>query len=187
MVSYRILSDSKSPQVSWTLLSILTDLKNDVVWIVSTRPLISKSSSSCINPLVTIPTAPIITGITDTFIFHDFFNSLSRSRTYLFYFLFLLTFVQFYFVVNQESKVYNSASFCLHFFCWLLQYLVVWPRLGDPFVSQNPWGVCVSHSPGQMSGCAYTICSHCQTSISCTVPNWSHRHPFVSSVILFLY
>ena len=45
------LSDSKSPQISRTLLSILVDLNNAVVWMVSTRPLISKSFSPCINPL----------------------------------------------------------------------------------------------------------------------------------------
>ena len=39
------LSDSKSAQVSRTLLSILTDRNNAVVWMVSTRPVISKSSS----------------------------------------------------------------------------------------------------------------------------------------------
>ena len=42
---YRILRDSKSPQVSSTLLSILADLRNTIVWMASTRPLISKLSS----------------------------------------------------------------------------------------------------------------------------------------------
>ena len=40
------LSDSKSPKISRILLSILADLNNVVVFIVSTRPLISKSSQS---------------------------------------------------------------------------------------------------------------------------------------------
>ena len=44
MVFHWSLSDSKSPQVSRTLLSILAVLNNAVVWMVSTRPLISKSS-----------------------------------------------------------------------------------------------------------------------------------------------
>ena len=43
MIFYRSLSDSKSPQLSRTLLSILADLNNAVVWTVSTRPVISKS------------------------------------------------------------------------------------------------------------------------------------------------
>ena len=31
------------------------------------------------------------------------------------------------------------------FFCWLLLSLVVWPRLGDLFVSQNLREICASH------------------------------------------
>ena len=57
MVFYWSLRDSKSPQVSRTLLSILADLSNAVVWMVST--LISMSSSPCTNPSVTVPRAPI--------------------------------------------------------------------------------------------------------------------------------
>ena len=34
--------DSEPPQVSWTLISILTDILSTVVWMVSTRPFISK-------------------------------------------------------------------------------------------------------------------------------------------------
>ena len=48
------LSYSKSPQVSRTLLNILADLNNAVVWMVSTSPLISKSSSTFTNSLVTV-------------------------------------------------------------------------------------------------------------------------------------
>ena len=53
MVSHKSLCDSKSLQVSRTLLSIPADLNNAVVWIVSTCPLISKSSRHFCNPLVT--------------------------------------------------------------------------------------------------------------------------------------
>ena len=75
------LSDSKSPQVSRTRLSILAVLSNVVVWIVSTRPLTSKSSRPFNNPLVTVPNASITIGTIVTFMFHSFFfNSLARSR-----------------------------------------------------------------------------------------------------------
>ena len=37
MVFHKSLSDSKSPQVSRTLLSILADLNNAVIWIVIGR------------------------------------------------------------------------------------------------------------------------------------------------------
>ena len=48
--------------------------------MVSTRLLISKSSSPCTNPLVTVQSAPITIGVTVTWMFHCFFNSQARSR-----------------------------------------------------------------------------------------------------------
>ena len=83
MVFHWSLSNNKSSQVSWTLLNILVDLNNAVVWMASTRPLISKSSSPFTNHLVTVPSVPITIGITVTFMFPSFFSSQARSR-YLF-------------------------------------------------------------------------------------------------------
>ena len=80
MVFHWSLSDSKSPQVSRTRLSILAVLNNAVVWIVSTHPPTSKSPWPFNNPLVTVPNAPITIGTIVTFMFHSFFNSLARSR-----------------------------------------------------------------------------------------------------------
>ena len=80
MVFHWSLSDSKSPQVSRTLLSVLAILNNAVVWMVSTRPPTSKSSCLSNSPLVTVPNAPITIGIIVTFMFHRFFNSQARSR-----------------------------------------------------------------------------------------------------------
>ena len=80
MVFHWSLSDSKSPQVSRTRLSILAVLSNAVVWIVSTRLPTSNSSRPFNNPLVTVPNAPITIGTIITFMFHSFFNSLARSR-----------------------------------------------------------------------------------------------------------
>ena len=74
------LSDNKSPQVFRTLLSILADFSNTVVWMVFTHPLISKSSSLCTNPLVTVPGMPIRIYITFIFRFHSFSSSLARSE-----------------------------------------------------------------------------------------------------------
>ena len=72
MVSHWSLNDNKFPQVSRTFLSILANHNNAVVWIVSTRPLISKSFILYPSPLVTVPSAPITIGITVTFTFHSF-------------------------------------------------------------------------------------------------------------------
>ena len=80
MVFQWSVSYSKSPQVSWTFLSILADLNSAFVWIVSTRVLTSSSSSPITNPFVAVPSAPIIIGITVTFMFHGvfFFQFLSK-------------------------------------------------------------------------------------------------------------
>ena len=72
MVFHWSLSDSKSPQVSRTRLSILAVLSIAVVWIVSTRPPTSKSSRPFNNPLVTVPNAPSTIGTIVTFMFYSF-------------------------------------------------------------------------------------------------------------------
>ena len=92
MVFHRRLSDSKSPQVSRTLLSILAVFNNAVVWMVSTRPPTSKSSRPFNNPLVTVPKAPITIGIIVTFMFHSFFNYLAWSM-YLSFFSHSFSFI----------------------------------------------------------------------------------------------
>ena len=85
MVFHWSLSNSNSPQVSRTLLSILAVLNNAVVWMVSTRPPISKSSTPFSNTSVTVPNAPMTIGTVVTFMFHSFFNSLARSRQLSFF------------------------------------------------------------------------------------------------------
>ena len=82
------LSDSKSPQVTRTLLSILADLNIAVVWMVSTCPPSSKLSSPFINTSVTVPRTPITIRIIVIFMFHSFFNSLARFGYLSFFSLF---------------------------------------------------------------------------------------------------
>ena len=65
------------------VLSILANLNNAVVLMVSTRPPISKSSSHFINPSVTVPRAPITIGINVTFMFHSFSIPLQGGDIYL--------------------------------------------------------------------------------------------------------
>ena len=59
-------------------------------------------------------------------------------------------------------------------------------EIRDPFVFQNPRGVCVSHSPGQTLGCTYTICSYGQTSIFLHNSQWI-TFPTQSSLVLYLF
>ena len=154
MVFHWNLSDSKSPQVSRTLLSILAVLNNAVVWMVSTRLPTTKSSSSFSNPLVTVPNAPITIGIIFICMFHSFFSSLVRSRYLSFFSL------SFFFILwsagTAKSTILQVLIF--FFFCWLLLSLVSWPGLGDPFVYQSPIGVYAIHFLGKVLGCVYTIC-----------------------------
>ena len=79
MVFHWSLSDSKSPFISRTLLSILAILNNAVIWMASTRPPTSKTSSPFNDRLVTVTKAPNTIGIIVTFMFHRFFNYLARS------------------------------------------------------------------------------------------------------------
>ena len=141
MVIHWSLSDSKPPQVSGTLPSILAVFINAVVWIVSTRSPTSKYSRPFNNSFVTVPKAPVTIGIIVTFMFHGFFQFSSKVKVLIS----LFTFFHFYFVVRWDSKVENF--YC---FCWLLLGLVFWPRLWDPFVCQSPIGVYVCHSLGHI-------------------------------------
>ena len=153
-IFYWSLRDSKSPQVSRTLLSILAVLSNALVRMVSPYSPTSKSFSPFNNPLVIVPKAPITIGTIVTFMFHSYFNSLARSRYVSFFSL------SFSFFCGQPWQ--QSPQFCKFSFSCLLLGLVFWVRLGDPFVYERPKGVYVCHSSGQMLGCVYTICSHGQ-------------------------
>ena len=75
MVFHRSLSDSKSPLVTRTYLSILSDL-NAGIWLVSSCPLISKPASPFTKPLRIVQSAPITTGNTVPFMFHRYFKVL---------------------------------------------------------------------------------------------------------------
>ena len=61
----------KSPLVSKTLLSIIADLNNAVVWMVSIRPLTFNSVSPLSMTLATVPSAPTTIGFTITLILHS--------------------------------------------------------------------------------------------------------------------
>ena len=124
MVFHWSLSDSKSPQVSRTLLSILADLSNAIICIVFTRPPTSKSSSPFSYPLVTVPNTPITIGIIVTCVFHSFFNSLARSRYLSFFSLSVL------FCGQPGPSSSFSVLFTLVLLLFLFLYLYVsgfWP------------------------------------------------------------
>ena len=140
MVFHWSLSDSKFPQVSRTPHSILVDLNNVVVRTVSNRPVISKSSSPCTNPLVTVLRAPITIGIIATFMFHSFFNSLARSR----YLSLPFAFFKFYSLNLSARRAKSTILQVLYFLLIIIR--------SDHLVEIR-WSVCISKS--QRSLCVF--------------------------------
>ena len=133
MVFHRRLSDSKSPQVSRTLLSVLAVFINAVVWMVSARPPTFKSSRPFNNLLVTVPKAPITIGTIVSFIFYSFFHSLARSR-YLSFFSHSFNFI----LWSAET----AKSTILQIFFFFLLLIII--RSG--LLVEIRWSVCMSKS-----------------------------------------
>ena len=76
MVFHWSVSGSKFPQISRTFLSIVPDLNNVLVWMVTSRPPISNSS----KPLDIVAITPVIIGTTVIIMFHSFISSLATSK-----------------------------------------------------------------------------------------------------------
>ena len=131
MVFHRSLSDSKSPQVSWILLSILAVFNNAVVWMVSTCPPTSKSSRPFNNPLVTVPKAPVTIGIIVTFMFHSFFQFSSKVEVLIL--LFTILSVLFCGQPGHQSPQFYKFSFF---------FLLIIIRSG--LLAEIRWSVCMS-------------------------------------------
>ena len=114
MVFHSILSDSQSPQVSRTLLSILAISTMLFGWFLFAflfpSPPVPRK-----NPLLTVPSEPITNGITAPFMFQFFFQFSIKVKV----FISLFAFRHFYTVVSRTGKVrYSAGSFSIFFF-WL--------------------------------------------------------------------
>ena len=145
--------------------------------MVTSRLLISKSSSSCTSPLMTVLSAPITIGIIITFMFYSVCNSLLSSG-YLSLFLLYFSFIMW------SAGTAKSTIQQVHFFCWLSLGLVVRPRLGELFLSQNPKEFCASHFLGRILGCVHTVCLYGQIQISYTIPSGLPSPPSVLSSLI---
>ena len=126
------LSDSKSPQVSRTLLSILAVLNNAVVWMVSTRPPTSKSSSPFSNTLVTVPNATNYNWYNCHQHLPQFFQFSSKVEVLIL----LFTFFQLYSEVCRDRKVDYFAS-SLFFLLIIIKY---------GLLAGIRWSVCILKS-----------------------------------------
>ena len=183
------LSDSKSPQISRTLLSILAVLNNAVVWVVYTRLPTSTTSRPFNNPLFIVPKAPITIGAIGTFMFYSFFNSLTRSRHLSFFsnslrFILwsarteksiILQIVFFLLIIIMSGllagirwsvcKLKSHRSLCVSFSRpgagWCIYHLLVWSNL-------NFWHIEAPCQPSRVS--PYTPVLICCISLLC---DWS--------------
>ena len=141
MVFHWSLSDSKSPQVSRTHLRILAVLNNAVVWMVSTRPPTSKSSSLLNNPLMIVPKASNTIGIIVTFMFHNFFNSLARSR-------YLSLFSHSFSFILGSVEIAKSTILQVLYFLLIVIRSGLLAEIRWPFICQSPIGVYVCYFLG---------------------------------------
>ena len=89
MVAFDWSLNEKSSQVSSTLLSILTNLNNAVVRIISILSLIFNFSSFLFKSLRIIPKAPTIVCITIIFMFYSLFSFLARPSICLLFAFFI--------------------------------------------------------------------------------------------------
>ena len=126
------LSDTKSPQVSRTLLSFLAVFNNTLVWMVSTRPPTSWSSRPFNNPLVTVPKAPITIGIIVTFMFHSFFQFSSKVEVLISFHILSVLFCG---QPGQQSRQF------LFFFLFIIISSGLLAEIRWSFVCQSPIGV----------------------------------------------
>ena len=143
MVFQWSLSDSKSSQVSRTLLSVLASLNNTVVWMDSSHPLISKSSSPCTDPFVTVPSTPITISITVTFMFHCFFSPFVRSKYFCFIIIIIIiySFRVFHISVSLSDSKSSPVSRIFLSLLAVLDNTVVWMVATRPptYKSSNPF------------------------------------------------
>ena len=117
------LSDRKFSQVSRTLLSILADLNNVVVWMVLILPSISNSCRPLSKSLGTVPSALITIGIIIALMFYTLRISLARSKFLSFFLVFSFCFHSFAFF-----------SFLRGIFCCQLSLVIerCWVKLSIP-------------------------------------------------------
>ena len=103
---------------------------------IFTCPLISKYSSYCSNPLVTVPSTLITIGINVTFIFHSFFSSQARSR-YLFLLSLSFTFTLWPFgtIMSINAYVYIYIYIYINVCVWVCVCLWMGGRRRDLFFS----------------------------------------------------
>ena len=146
-------SDSNFPQVSRTLLSILADLNNAVVCMVSILSLISISPSFFFELLGNVPS------ITIALVFQNLFSFLSKFKS-------CFSILPFSLCCPLEQQNPSNDKFFQYWVWFLGQDLVIRLHFNVP---EN----FTSHFRGQILVCAYTNHQHGQVLISFTIASGS--------------
>ena len=115
VVSHLNLSDCKSPYLFRALLSLLADLDNALVPMISIFSLISNLASLFLKPQGTVLSMPTITGISIIFMLHSFFSSLARSKYLPIFCFFHFHFLSFSLWILQEQQ--NAPNDKFFFSC----------------------------------------------------------------------
>ena len=123
------LRNRKSPQIFRTLLSILADLNNAIVWsrFVVLFTILQVPFS---KPLGIVPSRPVVIGITVTLIFHRLFSPLEGSK-YLFIFSLSLSITlrsakTAKFTLEKVLSFYNFKHLILQDRFWFVHILFSW-------------------------------------------------------------
>ena len=119
MVFHWSLSNSKAPQVSRTLLSILLDFNSAMVWMVSISFPLSLFSRS------------LGSNYTVTFMFYHFFCSLAKSK--------YLSVYSLSFSLTQWLTEMAKSTSCQILFTWLI-------NTGSGLLTGIVWTICISKS-----------------------------------------
>ena len=82
VVFHRSLSDSKSPQMFKSLLSILAYFNSSVVWMVTVLLLVSSLPCLFLSLLLTVSSVSNTNGITVTFMLHNVFSFLRKVQIF---------------------------------------------------------------------------------------------------------
>ena len=135
--------------------------------MVSTRPLISKSSSSCTNPLVTVLRIPLTIGVNVPLMLDSFFSSLAKSR-YVYHFSLSFSFTQWLtetgkFIIRKILFVLFVCFFCFFVCLFLLFFFTITSsgRVSEIIlyfcISKSCKSLCVSFSWTDFGLCIYHL------------------------------
>ena len=153
------LADGLSLESEWQVFSCLQDSSQYFGWSHQCYSLdglhsssIFKSSSPFTNLLLSVSRAPITIGINITFMFHNFFNSLARSKYLSF---FSLSFIS---TLWSDGTVKSTILQVLFFFLLIIirsgRLTEIWWFV---FISKSQMSLCVSFSRGDSGLCIYHL------------------------------